>query len=84
MSRLIVNTIEVEKTLTNYCEEWEMLILKSGNLSITKQDKVYNLTNRNIAFFAPNEFHSIVRILVDSIRCDYISIWLYLCNALYV
>ena len=66
MSRFLLKEILIEKELTNYIEKWEILLVEKGKVTVTAGDKIYNLNSGSVAFFAPNEFHFIVKESEDS------------------
>ena len=44
-----------------FCEQWEMAVVKSGRVTAVSGGKVYNLESGEAIFFAPNEFHNIIK-----------------------
>ena len=54
--------------VNNFCEHWEMVVIKSGSATVTIGQKVYKIGSNTAAFFAPNEFHN----LTADANCEYI------------
>ena len=59
--RFFLNDLTVADKTTNYCEEWEMLLVNKGNITVTLNNKIYELTDETVVFFAPDEIHHIVK-----------------------
>ena len=61
MERLIIDELVIKDEPENYCEEWEMLVVKEGNISVTANHRIYDLQGGTTAFFGPDSFHSLVK-----------------------
>lgn len=61
MERLIIDELVIKAEPENYCEEWEMLVVKEGNISVTANHRIYDLQGGTAAFFGPDSFHSLVK-----------------------
>jgi len=59
--RFFIKNLTMEDKITNYCEEWEIILVKRGNITVTVNDKIYELADNSVAFFAPDKIHHIVK-----------------------
>ena len=59
-SNFSVTEFSLVNTLSDFCDHWEMAVLKSGTATAVNGGKVYNLEGGEAVFFAPDEFHNIV------------------------
>ena len=56
-----ITEITVIEETNCFCEHWEMAVVKSGMATAVSGSKVYNLESGEAIFFAPNEFHNIIK-----------------------
>lgn len=56
-----ITEISANREPNCFCEQWEMAVVKSGKATAVSGGKVYNLESGEAIFFAPNEFHNIIK-----------------------
>lgn len=61
ISDFSITEISANRELNCFCEQWEMAVVKSGKATAVIGGKVYNLESGEAIFFAPNEFHNIIK-----------------------
>ncbi len=58
-NKLHIDEILGAEQNANFCENWQMICVTEGELTVVKGSTVYRLTEGNAVFFAPDEFHNI-------------------------